>query len=308
MDFLKILENIELTEEQIKALDKFFTEWVEKKTDEIKQQYLEANGDANVDMEKYILREEAEAKMKEFEEKCEKAFESFEDDCETAFELFEDHAQKAFDMGVSDLQKEYTENMTQALQEVYTEIQERVKQDFMESREFKALDQLKNAIIPLLDGEGANEELIAKLKTLNEEKEQIKADNQKLAKDNAINLLLKDIPKEYAETVKEFISEGVDENDVIKRFNTMMEILETKLSVEVKKEEIVTEEVKPEFSRKKKEGVKPIVEEVEDKKKEAQPSVGYETLVSKMEKEEQAINPFTEEVSELISKVFSKKK
>jgi len=319
MDFLKILENVQLSEDQIKALDKFFTEWVDKKTKEIETKYLEeSKGESGIDPEKYILREDAEKAFEKYEEHCEAAFEKFEEDCEAAFEKYEEDAEAAFNLGVEDLQKEYTENMTQALQEVYSEISDRVKTEFMESKEYKTIEKLKELAIPLIDD--SSNDLIAKMKAMNEEKEKVEQDNKKLSKENAINVLLKDIPKEYVETVKNFISGGNTEEEVIERFNSICEVLETKIKGSAVKP--VNEEKKPDignkFSRKKETTpaptapeTKPITEEADKTatpEEKPAPSVGYETLIRKMEKEENEINAFTESEASIIDKIFEKKK
>lgn len=307
MDFLKILENIELTDEQTAALDKFFGEFSEKIAKDAVAKYLEENGNEHVDLEKYILREEAEKAFELFESDCEKAFDMFEQDADRAFELFEEDAETAFNLGMEDLQKEYTENMAQALSETYSEIEERVKKDFLESKEFSTIQKLKDLIIPLL--ENSDNDLVKKIQALNEEKEKVLEDNKKLSKEKAISTLLKDIPQEYAETVRSFIETGRDENDVIERFNHIVEIIETKLSLSKKEDDGDKRFVRKAKPTETTEPKKPITEENTgtETKPETKPSVGYETIIRKMEKEENSIKAFNENEEAIMDKIFGKK-
>jgi len=296
MDILKALGNVDLDDTQIAALDKFFEEYRIKITDDVKQQYSE-----NVDTDKYILREKAEEAFALFESDCEAAFELFEKDAERAFELFEGDAEKAFDLGVEDIQKTYTENMAQALQETYDDIAERVKKDFLESKEYKTIQKLKDLVMPLL--EDSDSDLVEKIKSLNEEKEKVEEENKHLAKSNAINTLLKDIPMEYEETVKEFISAGNDEEEVIERFNTIVEMIETKLSIG--KPKVDDKEIR--FARKQ---AAPIVEEkvvsapVKEEKKEESKQV-FRSVYEESERREAEIKPLDEKFNAIIDKVFA---
>lgn len=306
MDILKALENVDLNDEQIAALDKFFEEFKTKITNDIAKKYEEG-----VDTEKYILREQAEQAFAMFEADCERAFDLFEDDAEQAFAMFEEDAEKAFELGVDDVQKTYTENMAMALQEVYDEVSERVKKDFLESKEYKTIQKLKDLIIPLL--EETDNDLVAKIKSLSEETEKKDEEIQKLAKANAITTLLKDIPEEYVATVEEFISAGKTEDEVIERFNTIVEMLETKLSVSKKQEEEkrfarkqkTEEPTKPVTEETKKEEVKPTTEEVVEDKKSEDGKPVFRSILEEVETREAKITPLNDRESAIIDKIFA---
>jgi len=295
MDLLKILDGIEVNDEQIAALDKFFEDYKIKIKAEVEKQYSEG-----VDTEKYVLREDAEKAFALFEADCEKAFDMFEADAEKAFAMFEEDAEAAFNLGVEDVQKTYTENMTVALQEVYDEVAERVKKDFLESREYKTIQSLKDLIIPLL--EDSDNDLVAKIKALNEEKEQVEVENKKLAKTNMITTLLKDIPKEFVATVEEFISGGKDEDEVIERFNTIVETLETKLQIETRDEE-------KRFARKIKpaqEPTKPVTEDTKPEEKKAEDGKPvFRSILEEAESKEAKIQPLDDKFNAIINKVFA---
>lgn len=298
MDILKALEGIDLNDEQIAALDKFFEEYKNKISADVKKQYSEG-----VDTEQYVLKADADKAFAMFEADCEKAFDLFEKDAERAFELFEEDAEAAFNLGVEDVQKTYTENMAQALQEIYDEVNERVKKDFLESKEYKTIQKLKDLIVPLL--EDTDHDLVAKIKELSEEKEQVEIQNKELAKDKAIATLLKDIPAEYTETVKNFISAGKDEDDVIERFNSIVEMIETKLSTP----EQTSVAGEKRFARKetKKEETTPVTEEkqtiIKKDKEDAKPV--FSSVFEEAAQKESEVQPFDNKFSAIIDKVFA---
>jgi len=285
MEILEALKGIELTEDQVKALDKFFEDWKTTTVAAIEKKYMEG-----VDTEKYILKADAEKAFALFESDCEAAFDLFENDAEKAFGLFEEDAEEAFKLGIDDVQKTYTENMAVALQEIYDEVSDRVKKDFMESKEYKTIQQLKNLVLPLL--EDTDHDLVAKIKSLSEETEKKDEEIKLLAKQNAITTLLKDIPADYVETVEEFISAGKDEDEVIERFNTIVEMLETKLAVGTK-----SEDGEKRFARKTKpaEETKPVTEEAGATKEEQTP-ITEETQTKKSEDGKPVFRSILEEV------------
>lgn len=299
MDFLKIFDNIELSEEQITALDDFFKQHREKLKNEFMEEYkVSSEGTKVIDEEKYVLREDAEKAFELFENDCKEAFDLFESDAERAFELFEEDAEKAFDLANEDLKKEYTENMAKALQEVYSDIEERVKKDFMESKEYKTISRIKDLILPLL--EDSDHDLVEKIKSISEEKEKVEKENKELSREKTINILMKDIPSEYTETIESFISKGKDEDEIIERFNAIIEMMDAKVVTKEEKEKQkfvkkpVTEEKKPETKTEEK---KPIVEE------NVEHTFEYETLKSKMEKKENSLSAFTEAEQDMLIRV-----
>lgn len=304
MEILEALKGIELTEDQVKALDKFFEDWKTTTVAAIEKKYMEG-----VDTEKYILKADAEKAFALFESDCEAAFDLFEADAEKAFALFEEDAEEAFKLGIDDVQKTYTENMAVALQEIYDEVSDRVKKDFMESKEYKTIQQLKNLVLPLL--EDTDHDLVAKIKSLSEETKKKDEEIKSLAKQNAISTLLKDIPEEYVSVVEEFITPGKDEDEVIERFNTIVEALETKLAIGTKEtgekrfarknkptETVVTEEVAT------KETQKPITEETkpEEKKSEDGKPV-FRSILEEVDGKRE-IAPIDEKTAAIIDKIF----
>lgn len=305
----KALDGIELNEEQIANLEAFFTEYKEELRNEFIEEMKslkeedekdEDDKEVDIDKEKYILKEDAKKAFNLFEKDSKKAFTLFEEDAEKAFDLFEEDAEKAFDLALKDTQDEYTENMAQALQEVYEEIEERVKTDFTESKEFKTIQNLKDLIIPLL--EDSDSDLVERIKKINEEKEEVEAKNMELTKENTISTLVQDVPKEYGEAIKTFIEKGKDENEVIERFNAISDIIEAKLNLETDDEEIEDDddeeiEDKDKKDKKKRKKTKkskeePIEEDV--KGNDVDYVFEYETLKEKQEQDESKLTAFTE--------------
>jgi hypothetical protein len=301
-EFMQIFEGIEISEEQEKALGVFFENYKEKLHKEFMEEAAKnttKESEEKVDLSKYVLIEDAEKAFDLFEKDAEKAFELFESHAERAFELFEEDSEKAFNLHEEDIRNQYTENMAKAIQEIYSDVEARVKKDFMESKEYKTFEQIKSLVIPTLESD--NHELIAKIKQLSEEKEIEAEKTKKLAKDRTIAVLLKDIPAEYSETVKKFIEKGTDEDDVVAKFNAIIEILETKITNESKN----TIDEKATFVRKtvKKETETPVTEEanIKTEKQDAEHVFEYESVEISKGEGKQEVNAFTESEREMLT-------
>ena len=307
-NLLSVLENVELNEQQIEALDKFFQIHKEKVKKELMEdvQKSSSNIQEPIDLSEYVKRSDAE-----------KAFELFEQDAERAFELFEKDTEKAFQAAMEDLKQQYTQQMATALHELYTDIEERVRNDFMESPLYQTLVKIKELVIPLLEED--NSELVEKFKTILEEKEKIQQENKELSRKNTINILMKDIPKEFYETVENFISKGKDEEEIIERFNTILEAIEIKefgkkerqatmekAKQNLKKQRFTKKSIKQTNTLESKEYkhnkiTKPIVEG-KNNTHDIDHVFEYETLKKELESKEK-LQPFTEEEYQLLQKV-----
>ena len=206
MNIPEILKGIELNEEQIKALDGFFKEWSESLTADIKKQYSE-NGE---------MMPRAIAKA---------AFDKMYENAEAGFELARKQYKRAFNEAIKDEQNKYTESMAKAMQDVYSDIEVRVKKDFQESVEYKAFENVRNAIAPVALTE-SQKESIEKIKEYEAKEAALEEEKKTFSKEKAIATLLADFPKEYTETVKNFISKAVTEEEVYERFNVMVEMID----------------------------------------------------------------------------------
>ena len=218
MQIPEVLNSIELTDEQTQALDKFFEEYSNN---------LKAKYSSEVDKEaiEKIAKDKARKALQAFAEDAEKAFELFEKDAEKAFDLFAEDADKAFTLFQEEKVNEYTEITAKAIQDIYEEIEAKVKDDFVYSEEYQAFKKAKEAMIPVIISED-QKEMLDKLKEIKEKEAMLEEAEKDLSRSAAINTLLKDFPEKYYETVKKFISESKDEEEVYSRFNTIVEMID----------------------------------------------------------------------------------
>jgi hypothetical protein len=227
MNISEVLKNIELNEEQQKALDTFFAEYAESIKTSTETTLRESITEElkTAQAENLISKEDAEKTFEMFKEDAEKAFELFKADAEKAFELFNEDATKAADLMLKDAQNEYTENMTRALQDIYESIETRVKSDFCESNEFKALEAVKAAVAPVMMNEDYNK-VMEELEALKAEKNAIVEEKEELTKEKVIETLIKDLPEQYVETVRKFVSNAKNEDEIYERWNSIVEMLQ----------------------------------------------------------------------------------
>ena len=311
MNISEVLKGIELSDEQTKALDSFFENYTnyvkEKAKKELHEVVIE---EVKAKMEDgVILKEEAEKAFALYEEDCKKAFELYKEDCEKAFMLFEEDADKAFNMGIedsiNDTQKEYTENMTKALQDLYEDIEERVKIDVFESKEFKALDKIREAVTPIMLNED-QKKLLDELEELKKEKEIISEEKEELNREKIINTLMKDFPIQYEEQVRNFISNAKDEEEIYERFNHIVEMIEVDPDM-IKKTEPIEEAEEDKEDEKKDEEKEELKIKKKKKKKEEKESMAEESIfnVTKKDVEQKKnISGFTEDEENLINLAF----
>ena len=97
--FKEVFSNIEINEDQAKALNSFFEEYSQTLEKKIKVKYESA---FNPEKNGYIKASDAEKAFELFKKESEMAFEAYKEDTEKAFELFESDAEKAFEAFESD--------------------------------------------------------------------------------------------------------------------------------------------------------------------------------------------------------------
>lgn len=208
MNIPEILNGIELSEEQVAALDQFFKEWSEGLATRIRSEFSEG--------EKKDMIPRAVAKL---------AFENLYQNAEKGFELARRQYKRAFDMAIKDERAKYTESMASAMQDIYADIETRVKKDFQESAEYKAFKTVRDAIAPVMMTE-EQKAAVAKLAEIEAKEAALEEEKKQMSREKAISALLADFPKEYAETVKKFISKAQTEDEVYERFNAMVEMID----------------------------------------------------------------------------------
>lgn len=232
---LDVLKEVQLTDAQVEALDHFFTEHTKNIRSEI---------ESDVQSEIALLKEENEQlkanPINESNEHAEKAFELFKADAAKAFELFKEDAAKAFGLYKADLKQEYSENMVEALQKLYTEMYDRVKEDFKSSPEFAAFESFVNIAKPIVLKE--KESLFEEIEQLKSEKQTLTEEKEQLAKKDTITTLLESFPKEHAEDARAFLEQASSEEEIYERFQTFGKLVE-KLKASVQKTEPVKKPV-----------------------------------------------------------------
>ena len=310
MDLTKVkelLEGANLSDEQIKALDTFFATYTEEVRDKVKE---ELSGKAfNESGEEMIPKSVAEEAFKKFQDDAKTAFNLFKEDSEKAFDLFKEDAHKAFQLYSEDLQEEYSENMIKGLQELYQDVEERVKRDFMESKDASILEQIKKLLVPLVASE-EQQALLEEIEKLRSEKNEILEETKDLTRENIINTLVQDFPQEYVEDVKEYLEAAKNDDDIYERFSFICEMIDKGAFKPSKKEAFTEEETKAKQKKKttqkkdKKAKVKPKKMIAEELDKQPTASVKSKSVEKKV-KEEESNKYFTEEDDALISMIFS---
>lgn len=228
-----VFEDIEISEDQQKALDEFFEEFYENVKNNVKQEVEEEFSESQTgESEDLISKEEALEALRLQKE-----------------EFLED-ADKAFEKAIEDVRKEvaeeYSEKFTSALEEMYSTIYERVQTDFAVSEEGSALDSIKKTIQPLIVNE-SNEHLVTKIQSLESKLQELNEEKTELSRKELINSLISDIDESDKETVVEFIEGAKSEDEIYERFNTVMSLIEkqknSKVVTSEETEEQTAEEV-----------------------------------------------------------------
>ncbi len=248
MDIKEILNSIELTDEQVKALDLFFEEYSQQISAKAVQAYIESNGDVdNSEVEKLKKQIELHKSAFElFEKDVDKAFEIFEEHVDKAFAKFEEDVDKAFELYEEDVQKEFTRRLVESLDSLYGTLREKAEADFMESSEYATFKKIKELIMPYM--ENINQELMAKLIDLESSIASEKQKNQELSRKTMIDEFVAGIPEKHAAKAKAFLEEATTEDEILQRYDLFLEFLEDVVddetaaaSTEKTKNEIINE-------------------------------------------------------------------
>lgn len=211
---LKVLEGVELNEEQVAAFDEFFAEFTEKIKDETSEVYQEEL-DKLEEKVKVLAESNEVTDAKYSPENVEKAFELYKEDID------KEHAEE-----VDSLRDEMSNQLAETVQSVYEDIEGRAKADLASSREMKALNLIKEALAPLMV---SDETLLQEVNSLQEELSTLKADKDEMTREKTINALLEDIPAEFSDFVRDFISKGETEEAIYEHYETILPIIEMKI-------------------------------------------------------------------------------
>jgi len=286
----EILESKSLDEKEIKALDEFFTQY----TEEVKiaeRKKLGINGN-----EEMIPKSLAEKAFNKFNKDAETAFNLFKEDSKNAFNLFKSDSEKAFDLYAEDLQNEYAENMVKGLQDLYSDIETRVKKDFMESKDASILNGIKRLVMPLVAAE-EQQALLEEIDKLKSEKKIILEETQEVTKENIINSLVSGFPKEYAEDIKSYLVPSKNEDEIYERFSFICEMVDKGA---IKPKTVISEEVKKVEDKK-------VAKKVEKKQitEEKRPAIKQKKLITEELNSSSSVRSKSKEVTTAPKKFFT---
>jgi len=212
--FKNVLDNIVINEEQKTALHEFFSEFSNILREKIREEVILENEktETTVDTSEFEVL---------FEEKLIVAKKQWEE--EKALEI---NALK------ETLQEEYAEELTSALEELYESVEVKVKADLSKTKEFAALETIKEAILPLINNEDT--QAIAKeVGELRKEKAVLESFINDTRRENIIEDLVADFSEKKAAVIKEFLAECTDEEEIYKAFNRVVSIFEMQEEEEV---------------------------------------------------------------------------
>ena len=207
-EILKVFEGLEFGEEQEKGLRSFFEAVKEKVRASVVAEYEEEMQALNEELEETKNNNELYSP-----ENVQLAADKLKEDCEAAALLM-----------VEDKEKEDTRKMASALEDLYKEIEERVKADFYESKEYKALIQVSEAM-KLINVNEDNEALHKKIDELSKENENLKTETKVLGKKEIINDLIKGFNESHQQTIREFLEGAKEEDEIYDRFSAIAEII-----------------------------------------------------------------------------------
>ena len=226
MDIKEILNSIELTDDQVKALDHFFEEYSQQISAKAIQAYVESNGNVDSSVVEELKKqvELHKTAFELFERDVDKAFEIFEEHADRAFAKFEEDVEKAFVLYEEDLQNDFTSKMVEALDSLYGNLREKAQQDFFESSEYAAFKQITEIVMPYV--EGANAELKARLVDLEASIISEKQKNEELSRKTMIDEFVSGIPEKHSAKAKAFLEEASTEDEILQRYDLFLAFLE----------------------------------------------------------------------------------
>lgn len=214
-DFLKAIEGLQITEEQETKLE----EWVSS----FRKQISEESAERISELESELENQQSSGLYSE--ENISKALDLYEQDAERAFELAQEDAQKEAAVMLEEVKEDFTKKFAEALEKIYEDVEERVKSDLSDSREFRALGAIAE-IVTELGVDSDSETLLEENRRLQDRIDELESSNEDLSKENIVNDLVSDLPEEVQETVKEFVSVAESEEDIYHRFNAISELLQ----------------------------------------------------------------------------------
>jgi len=207
--FKAILESLSLTDEQVAALTEAIGAVNKKATDQMTAMNEEISS----------LKKQVESKegSKWTDAQIEKAFELQEADC-----------QKAAEAMVEEARSEFAQQLAEGLHDLYEDVEKRVKKEFENSDEFKALKSVVESIAPFA---GATDEATRKEnETLRKQLDEVSKKNNALQFSEAVNELISDYTGTKKEKLKDYLEGAKSVEEVYERYAAIAEILEEESS------------------------------------------------------------------------------
>lgn len=275
MRISETLRNIELDEKAQEALGEFLEDY----KSEISSIYEEKIDSLQRDLEEKMENDNVTGYT--------------EEQIEEANRLMQEDFQKE----KSKIREEFEFKLANAINETYEEIEEKVKEAFIESNEYKSFKKAVDAIAPII--EGSDETLREQVLSLQEELESMKSENNDLNKRQIIETLVSDIPEKFKDTVTAALESHDTEERIYDEFERYLSIIEAASLDNIDEDEIEEEISEMNYrsnskktNKKKKSKDKDYNDEDEDDDEEEEENYEEEVIDSEDDEEE---NLFDEE-------------
>lgn len=259
----EVFSEFELNDDQEKALDKFFEEFYSETSKRYEEQYnekiqkleaqLEEAGNHTTINEDMVSIEQAERAAELMMADAEKAANMMVEDAEKEFM---EKGQVILEQAREDMAQEFGEKMALMLEEVHDELYEKARINFLESNEYKAFENAKNAIAPLIVNEDSSA-LMKELQELKAQKAHLEEENFEVQKKETIEDLIQEFSEKEQAVIRKFVEKATSEDEIYSRFNEILEHIESLRG----DEEVVAEEEEEELEEEE-EGEEVVTEDV----------------------------------------------
>jgi hypothetical protein len=203
--FKAILENLSITDEQSVALSEALTA--------INKETIDKLASMNEEISSLKKQSEVAPVSKYSDAQIEKAFEMFEADCE-----------KAAQGMVEEAKAEFAKQLAEGLHDLYEDVEKRVKKEFENSTEFKALKAVVESVAPIA---GASDEATRKkVDDLQKQLDEVNKKNSELQFSEAVNELIADYSGAKKDKLKDYLEGAKSVEEVYERYAAIAEILE----------------------------------------------------------------------------------
>jgi len=152
------------------------------------------------------------------EENSEKKIEIFQEEVE---QKSEEKYSALFESAQEKLQEVYANRLDEATKELYNVIKERTEKDIKSTEEYKLLEKVKNMVAPFIVESGVRESVIEAEK----EKASLQLEIDRLQAERKLENLMKDLPENVQNEMKDIIGEIVNEEQVVEEFNKAVKLM-----------------------------------------------------------------------------------